>query len=79
MGRAPQASSSPIALRHAGDDRCSRPTIAPGRRGLVVVVAQVGADHDEGLGPAPQRLQHAGDLVGVRVAHEQREDADRAQ
>ena len=79
MGRAPQASSSPTrsAMRAtiAAAVRRSRPVAVAWSS----VVAQVGADHDEGLGPAPQRLQHAGDLVGVRVAHEQRDDADRAQ
>ena len=49
------------------------------RGGVVVVVAEVGTDHDQRLRTAPDRLEHGGDRIGVGVADHQRHQRETGQ
>ena len=52
------------------DRRGSRRVVLP-RAPVRFVVRQIGADHDQSVGPAPQSVQHLRDLAGGRLADQE--------
>ena len=58
-------------------DRAGRRAIDALRGQVVAVVTQVGADDEQRFGAAPERFEHAADLLGGRrVADQQRHDLE---
>ena len=55
---------------------CGRLIQLPGRF-VIVVMAQVRADHNAGFGPAPERVEHLADLAVGGVADQQRDERER--
>jgi len=53
--------------------------VEPTRGLVVVVVAQVRADHDQGLRSAPEPLEHLGYLVGRGLTHAEGSESELAQ
>ena len=90
MPRRPPPSSSPrpaASRRHRAARGSAVEALDRGRGRRIVflaarvwlVVGQIGADHEQGLGPAPQALQHLRDLVGRRIADQQRHEREVAE
>ena len=78
-GSQPQASRGPrLARVEALDRRRGRRIVLLGAL-VRLVVRQIGADHDQGLGPAPQALQHFCDLAGRRLADQERHEREVAE
>ena len=57
-------------------DRLSGGAVEPARRVVVVIVAEIGADDDQGLGPAPQQIEEFRRLFRRRLAGDERHDGE---